>query len=145
MIKFKRRYHFVPYCPKCGSKKTGRYVYMSNSRLSIEKYIASCLAKGEIVKPISALDTTKQENAFCLDCGCEWNAIIDTIWFTPEQIEKHRTQRGISSKQYKDVINIKKTVKKKLKEEKKKKKLEKKSLKKKVRKLKPTTQPKTKT
>lgn len=123
MFFLKKMYHYVPSCPKCGSEKTGRYIYIMHTR-NIEKIIASHLLKGEIVKPIAGVGEPSYENVFCEECGCEWRAVIDTLWLNEEQIKKEKSKRGITNQRYKDIANIKKNTKHKLKEERKKRKRE---------------------
>ena len=135
LILNKVHYHRVPPCPKCGSKKTGRFLYVSNTSSGVEKIIGGCMAKGELVQLISGLDATKYENAYCDNCGCEWHANIETFWLSHDKIAKERYERGITKEKYKNIKEIKSTTKARLKEERKKRKEEKKKEKKKKRQI----------
>jgi hypothetical protein len=129
----KTHYHKVPPCPRCGSKKTGRFLYVSSIQGGTEKIVSNCMARGELVSIMPGLDATKYENAYCEDCGIEWHANIETLWLNQEQILKERCDRGITKERYKNVKEIKMTAKQKLKEERKKRKAELKANKKKKR------------
>jgi hypothetical protein len=135
LILNKVHYHRVPPCPKCGSKKTGRFLYVSNTRSGVEKVIGDCMAKGELVQLVPSLETVKYENAYCEDCGCEWHANIETFWLSKENIAKERYERGITKEKYKNIKEIKSTTRQRLKEERKKRKAEKKKQKEKTRKI----------
>ena len=84
----KTRYHRVPPCPRCESKKTGRFIYVANTRNGVEKIIGDCMARGELVRVIPGLETTQYENAYCENCGVEWHANIETFWLPKEAIAK---------------------------------------------------------
>ena len=120
----KTRYHRVPPCPRCESKKTGRFIYVANTRNGVEKIIGDCMARGELVRVIPGLETTQYENAYCENCGIEWHANIETFWLPKEAIAKERFDRGITKEKYKNIKEIKSTAKARLKEDRKKRKAE---------------------
>ena len=122
----KTHYHRVPPCPKCQSKKTGRFLYVASTQSGVEKVIGNCMAKGELVQLVPGLETVKYENAYCEECGCEWHANIQTCWLSKEDIAKERYNRGITKEKYKNIKEIKSTTKARLREERKKRKAEKK-------------------
>jgi hypothetical protein len=126
----KTRYHYVPPCPRCGSKKTGRFIYMVNIN-NADKVISSRMIKGELVQIVTGISETKYENAYCDECGCEWHANIDILFLDKEKINKEMVARGITKEKYKNIANIKKNTKKKLQEERKQRKKEMKNKKKK--------------
>ena len=115
---FKKRYHYVPPCPRCGRKKTGRFLFMMNTYNGVEKAISDCMANGELVK-IRTSFQSQYENAYCEDCGCEWNANIQDIPATEEQIRHQMDIRGITKESVESVKNIRKITKKSIKDKKK--------------------------
>ena len=117
-IKTSKRYHYVPPCPRCGSKKTGRFLFMMNTYNGVEKAISDCMANGELVK-IRTSFQSQYENAYCEDCGCEWNANIQDIPATEEQIRHQMDIRGITKESVESVKNIRKITKKSIKDKKK--------------------------
>lgn len=89
---FKRPYYYVPPCPRCQSRKTGRYVKNPVVKQDKGYIFEESLKNGEIVEET---DIVPVENAFCCDCGYEWSCYIETIWLTPQEILKQKRARGI--------------------------------------------------
>lgn len=89
---FKRPYYYVPPCPRCQSRKTGRYVKNPVVKQDKGYIFEESLKNGEIVEET---DIVPVENAFCCDCGYEWSCYIETIWLTPQEILKQKKARGI--------------------------------------------------
>lgn len=89
---FKRPYYYVPPCPNCQSRKTGRYVKNPVVKQDKGYIFEESLKNGEIVEET---DIVPVENAFCCDCGYEWSCYIETIWLTPQEILKQKRARGI--------------------------------------------------
>ncbi len=90
---FKPRYHFVPPCPRCGSYHTGRYVKTSDPK--VDKLYISKANKGELVKGVNPY-IPLEYNAYCEECGSEWNAVIENRIRTPEMVLIEKQRRGIS-------------------------------------------------
>lgn len=82
----RKPYYFVPPCPKCGSRATGRYVRESSSS---DWIIGEALRHGELVRPAKG----KENVAFCLECNYEWSEYIQMEWFTLEEIEEEKSAR----------------------------------------------------
>ena len=85
-----KTYYYVPPCPKCGSKMTGRFVFpvlMQKQQMLLDAY-----ANGELV---AFYDRLKNENAFCAACGYEWNAKIETTRLTDAQIQQEKQDRHV--------------------------------------------------
>ena len=87
----RRLYYYVPSCPVCGSRRTGRYVKtpISNARQIKE----SALKAGEIIRFAGDEPLT---NAFCLSCGHEWPTRIRVRLLSADAIAKEKRDRGIS-------------------------------------------------
>lgn len=90
-IKMRYPYKYVPPCPKCGSKCTGRYVREPLTETDMEYIELNSLKNGEIVRFVPKEPT---DNAFCVDCGHKWGCMITTRYFTKEQIEHEIDVRG---------------------------------------------------
>ena len=129
MFHFFRKYHYVPPCPRCGSLKTGRFFYVTNTAFGVEKTIADNLKYGELVRVVTGFGDELEYNAYCEDCGIKWMAKIEECKLTDERIAQECKDRGISKEILNNMINIKKISKAKKKEEKKAKKKSKKELK----------------
>ena len=129
MFGFFRKYHYVPPCPKCGSYKTGRFIYINN-QIDVEKIIANNLKKGELSQVQLGFGDELEYNAYCEDCGIRWMAKIEELPLTEERIKTEAKKRQITKTAYHNMANYKKNRKKKLKEEKKALKLERKKAKK---------------
>lgn len=108
---FRKYYHYVPPCPRCGSHKTGRYVNVLMPNYGTEKIIAKCLKGGELIKITGDL-SLPENNVYCEDCGAEWSTNIDTFLINKKQLEMQIKLRGITQKIYKDMKNYKKIKKK---------------------------------
>ena len=88
-----KMYYYVPPCPECGSRRTGRYLrkpYFPDA--GAEKYmIRQCLENGELVKLVKWVP---QKNAYCEDCGHEWEQEIHTAMVSTEKIQEEIAARG---------------------------------------------------
>jgi hypothetical protein len=82
----RKPYYYVPPCPQCGSRATGRYVRDSSSS---DWVIEESLRHGELVRPAKG----KENVAFCLDCNYEWFEYIQMEWFTHEEIQEEKIAR----------------------------------------------------
>ena len=141
MISFFRKYHYVPPCPRCGSLKTGRFCYVTNTAFGVEKLVADNLKNGELSKVELGFGDELEYNAYCEDCGIRWMAKIEELKLTEERIAKESANRGISREMYTNMRDFKKIKKKEKRKEKKEIKLAKKEAK---RKQKATKKPKKK-
>ena len=70
-------YYYVPPCPACLSRKTGRYVrqpLMAGDMRYVEK---ESLRNGELVRFAGRIP---EKNAYCEDCGHEFSADLDRLY-----------------------------------------------------------------
>ena len=86
---FKHIYYYVPPCPRCGSRKTGRYIRAPFTGSGFTK--EESLKNGELVRfaieePIN--------NGFCVSCGHEWPVRVETKLWTYDQIHEEQIARG---------------------------------------------------
>lgn len=89
MFKIPHIYYYVPPCPRCGSRKTGRYVktpysgagYMKEHSLKNGELIRFCLEE-----PI--------DNGFCASCGFEWPVRVETRFLPYQKIMEEQKVRG---------------------------------------------------
>lgn len=91
-MKFPAMYYYVPPCPRCGSRKTGRYVSRSITQEDTNYMIKESLRHGELVHVRNPVPV---KNAYCEDCGYEWaEHIYAQLWDTgrvQEEIEARGT------------------------------------------------------
>lgn len=86
--KIKYPYYYVPPCPHCGSRKTGRYV---REPLYRPEYVKEdSLKHGEWIR---FLDSIPRDNVFCLSCGNEWPAKISLKLMTQKEIQDEKDAR----------------------------------------------------
>lgn len=78
-------YKYVPPCPKCKSRITGRYVRMPALVSDRQYQERESLKGGEIVRFISKVP---YKNCFCVDCSHEWHELVDTKWMSKAEIEE---------------------------------------------------------
>lgn len=96
----KHFYYFVPICPYCASRRTGRYV-LTPMRKKDEHYIMMKSYKnGEIVKCKRPLPLN---NAFCVDCGRDFITDIQVSRFDNDEIDEEIYRRG-TDKMYQEYI-----------------------------------------
>ena len=131
MVSFFRKYHYVPPCPRCGSLKTGRFCYVTNTAFGVEKLVADNLKNGELSKVELGFGDELEYKAYCEECGIRWMARIEELKLTEERVAKECKDRGISRDMYVKMRDFKKITKKEKKEEKKRKRLARKAEKKK--------------
>lgn len=86
----KHFYYYVPPCPKCKSLKTGRYLKMpiANARQIQE----SALKAGELIRFSRRVPA---DNAFCIACGNEFPARIETRRLTRDEMQQESKNRGV--------------------------------------------------
>lgn len=113
-------YHYIKPCPHCGSKKTGRYIFVLMNNFEPEKLIARSLKNGELVKIKTCFEEVPNTpNAYCEDCGAEWVEPVYLSFISKEKQNQEIKDRGITEKQFIRMKDYKKIRKKELKEEKK--------------------------
>lgn len=92
----------VPPCPKCGSCRTGRYVYY-RGRFP-ERLCAQYMKKGELIRTSSGLNMPR---CFCDDCGLEWYGETKTKLLSGKQIRERKENMGITGKEIEEVCDQK--------------------------------------
>lgn len=91
MIQAKHLYYYVPPCPKCGSRRTGRYIRQPRL-LDDELYtIRESLRNGELVR---LAPSVPDHNVYCEDCGYEWTAPVPLMLLTSREIANEREDRS---------------------------------------------------
>ena len=88
----------VPSCPKCGSCRTGRYVYYSGR--FPERLIAQYMRKGELIRTSSGFGGSL---CFCGDCGLEWYGDPQTKLLSGRQIRARKEDMEITRKEIEEV------------------------------------------
>lgn len=91
LSKIKHPYYYVPQCPVCGSRITGRLV-KDHRNTDIEWVIQTALKHGELVRPMPELPP--YADAFCAVCQNEWFAGVHLHWMTAEEIQQEKKIRG---------------------------------------------------
>lgn len=100
-IKMKYPYYYVPECPECGSKCTGRYVRKPlKEAIYVEE---SSLKNGEIIRFTSGF---VQDRAFCVDCGFEWSHHVLIRFLTREELDLEKRERG-TDEAYHELLELK--------------------------------------
>jgi len=97
----KKRYTYVPPCPRCNSQKTGYKTFCQTEKECNEAIYRGFL-NGELVEPsLGITDLYNDTNLFCKDCGAKWlgRPEIKRITFEERMIEKQN--RGITD----EIIN----------------------------------------
>ena len=89
MIQF---YYYVPPCPECGSRRTGRF--MKRPRKNDWYVHAESLLHGEIIR---FANSEPIKNCFCLDCGNRWGQRISARLVSSSFVDKERKARQIDS------------------------------------------------
>ena len=88
-------YYYVPPCPECGSRKTGRYVSRSITQEDTNYMIKESLKHGELVRIRNPVPIN---NAYCEECGHEWPQIIRARLWDTEKVEEETCARGTFEK-----------------------------------------------
>lgn len=86
----KKPYYYVPPCPRCQSKATGRYMKMSKWKNDNDWMVNECLKKGELVVLMPEIP---EDNAFCLSCRFNWPQPIQMTWETNRFIKQQKEDR----------------------------------------------------
>ena len=92
-------YYYVPPCPCCGSPITGHTIKIQGFNPSdIDWQVIESLKHGELIRP---LDEVKEKNCFCLNCGYEWEDMIETRFLSNDEINEEKKKRSTS-----DILNV---------------------------------------
>lgn len=90
-FKMKSFYYYVPPCPNCGSRITGRYVREPRNKENMLYTARESLAHGELIRFLPFVPRT---NAYCEECGFEWPQRVDAKWISKERIAEEKRVRG---------------------------------------------------
>ena len=88
-------YYYVPPCPACGSRKTGRYVRKPLTAGDMRFVETESLRNGELIRFASHVP---DKNAYCEDCGHEWECGISARLVPRGMIMEERAARGTAAK-----------------------------------------------
>ena len=76
-------YYYVPPCPACGSRKTGRYVRQPLTAGDMRFVEVESLRSGELIRFAPRIP---EKNVYCEDCGHEWACSIRASLMPRERI-----------------------------------------------------------
>ncbi len=93
-------YYYVPPCPECGSRKTGRYVRKPLTSADAWYVETQSLQNGELIR---FAKNVPFENAYCEDCGNKWHVLVRACLKTAAEIQDEIEVRG-SKEQYEQYI-----------------------------------------
>ena len=82
-------YYYVPQCPVCGSRKTGRFVRYHRDT-DLDYMVTSALKNGELIAP---KEDMTQGNLFCDECGYTWFGSVEMKLFSLNRIQKEKKAR----------------------------------------------------
>ena len=82
-------YYYVEACPRCRSRKTGRYIKTPFTGAGYTK--EASLKNGELVRFMPAMP---RKNAYCDTCGHEWATRIETKLLNSAELEEEKRARG---------------------------------------------------
>lgn len=83
-------YYYVPPCPKCGSRMTGRFV-KEHGDADTEFIVRESLKHGELVSPAAEIP---DKNLFCAECGYTWEGQVHMRFITFAQMQEEIEARG---------------------------------------------------
>ena len=108
-FKMKYPYKYIPPCPRCGSRCTGRYIKEPLTQSDMEYIELQSFKHGEIIRFLSKEPV---DNAFCVDCGYRWGCSARTIYLTKEEIALEIEERGTEEayKELKEEISEKELI-----------------------------------
>ncbi len=87
----KHNYNYVPPCPCCGSRATGRFVKQKKFDKDNRWFMEESLKNGELIMLVPKVDGTM---GFCYNCEYVWPARIQNVWLTDSELMAERTARG---------------------------------------------------
>ncbi len=82
-------YHYIEPCPKCGSRRTGRFV--AKPMLSAGAYHQNALRNGELIQ---FQETEPINNLYCADCRYEWAGQVKLKFWKHDRIREEVIIRG---------------------------------------------------
>ena len=91
LFKMRHFYYYVPPCPECGSKATGRFI-PTHSDETNEYILRDCLKHGELV--MDTEEVIPSANLFCMECRHIWGGSVQMRLLTAEEIMKEKRDRG---------------------------------------------------
>lgn len=94
MIKIRHLYYYVPPCPKCGSRITGRYVKQPHNQGDAEYMQRESLKHGELIRFVPSEPI---KNCYCEECGHEWGHTVRSYFITKERMEEEIEARDTRS------------------------------------------------
>ena len=86
----KKPYYYVPRCPSCGSRATGRFVKAGRGQ-DPDWMQMEGLRNGELIMPASE---KFQKNLFCNDCGHTWHGDVELVMAPLPRITMEKEARG---------------------------------------------------
>lgn len=89
----RKPYYYVPPCPSCNSRMTGRFVRL-HREVETEWMIDEALRNGELIDPQPDLP---HDNAFCVECGYTWMEDIPVKFLSLSQIAEEKAARHTST------------------------------------------------
>lgn len=100
----------TPNCPRCGSEKTGYYIFVHN-RFDIAKIIAKGMERGELIRVSVGFRDADLPNLFCEDCGIEWRGSYETKRLSETELAELKEKKDIDSREIKELNNSKRNAK----------------------------------
>lgn len=88
-------YYYVPPCPECGSRITGRYVRQPFTSNYIRYVKDESLKHGELVRLVPSVPF---DNAFCETCGHEWPENVYARIMPACDVEEEKRLRGTAGR-----------------------------------------------
>lgn len=83
-------YYYVPPCPVCGSRMTGRFIKQHND-VDTQFAIKESLRHGELVSPVSEIP---EKNLFCVECGHTWSGPVPMRFISHAEMMEEREARN---------------------------------------------------
>lgn len=91
----KHLYYYVPPCPVCGSRMTGRYVLQPRAAADARYVELESLKHGELVRFVFEIP---KNNAYCEECGHEWHENVEAKFYDKTFINEEIQARGTMSR-----------------------------------------------
>lgn len=91
----KSLYYYVPPCPACGSRVTGRYLKQPWTSGDTAYKTKESLQHGELIR---FLPKEPMNNAYCEECGYEWPQRVEAKFFSKQRIAEEMSIRGTNRK-----------------------------------------------
>lgn len=90
MLFKKAIYYYVPRCPECGSRLTGKYVKEPRRLEDAVFIMKESLKNGEL---ITFVPNVPYENCYCEECNHEWHYEVTGKWIPKTRIEEEKKVR----------------------------------------------------